>query len=62
MQDLEEEALRMHLKNIGLGFAGNLGTAIPALFGSIGQSGKRMPSYGDTGLGRKSVRYKQACC
>ena len=39
-------------KNIGLGFAGNLGTAIPALFGSIGQSGKRMPSYGDTGLGR----------
>lgn len=39
-------------KNIGLGFAGNLGTAIPALFGSIGQSGRRMPSYGDTGLGR----------
>ena len=39
-------------KNIGLGFAGNLGTAIPALFGSIGQSGSRMPSYGDTGLGR----------
>ncbi len=39
-------------KNIGLGFAGNLGSAIPALFGSIGQSGKRMPSYGDTGLGR----------
>ena len=39
-------------KNIGLGFAGNLGTAIPALFGSIGQSGKRLPSYGDTGLGR----------
>ena len=39
-------------KNIGLGFAGNLGTAIPALFGSIGQSGKRMPSYGDTGFGR----------
>lgn len=39
-------------KNIGLGFAGNLGTAIPALFGSMGQSGKRMPSYGDTGLGR----------
>lgn len=39
-------------KNIGLGLAGNLGTAIPALFGSIGQSGKRMPSYGDTGLGR----------
>ena len=40
------------IKNIGLGFAGNLGTAIPALFGSIGQSGKRLPSYGDTGLGR----------
>ena len=40
------------ISNIGLGFAGNLGTAIPALFGSIGQSGKRMPSYGDTGLGR----------
>lgn len=40
------------IKNIGLGFAGNLGTAIPALFGSIGQSGRRMPSYGDTGLGR----------
>lgn len=39
-------------KNIGLGFAGNLGSAIPALFGSIGQSGKRLPSYGDTGLGR----------
>lgn len=39
-------------KNIGLGFAGNLGTAIPALFGSIGQTGRRMPSYGDTGLGR----------
>lgn len=39
-------------KNIGLGFAGNLGTAIPALFGSIGQAGRRMPSYGDTGLGR----------
>lgn len=39
-------------KNIGLGFAGNLGSAIPALFGSMGQSGKRMPSYGDTGLGR----------
>ena len=39
-------------KNIGLGFAGNLGTAIPALFGSIGQSGRRMPSYGDTGIGR----------
>lgn len=39
-------------KNIGLGFAGNLGTAIPALFGSIGQSGRRMPSYSDTGLGR----------
>lgn len=39
-------------KNIGLGFAGNLGTAIPALFGSIGQSGRRMPSYGDTGFGR----------
>ena len=39
-------------KNIGLGFAGNLGTAIPALFGSIGQSGRRIPSYGDTGLGR----------
>lgn len=39
-------------KNIGLGFAGSLGTAIPALFGSIGQSGRRMPSYGDTGLGR----------
>jgi len=39
-------------KNIGLGFAGNLGSAIPALFGSIGQSGRRMPSYGDTGLGR----------
>lgn len=39
-------------KNIGLGFAGNLGTAIPALFGSIGQSGRRMPSYGDTGLER----------
>lgn len=40
------------IKNIGLGFAGNFGTAIPALFGSIGQSGKRLPSYGDTGLGR----------
>ena len=40
------------IKNIGLGFAGNLGTAIPALFGSLGQSGKRLPSYGDTGLGR----------
>lgn len=40
------------IKNIGLGFAGNLGTAIPALFGSIGQSGKRLLSYGDTGLGR----------
>lgn len=40
------------IKNIGLGFAGNLGTAIPALFGSIGQTGKRLPSYGDTGLGR----------
>lgn len=40
------------IKNIGLGFAGNLGTAIPALFGSIGQSGKRLPSYGDTGLGK----------
>ena len=40
------------IKNIGLGFAGNLGTAIPALFGSIGQSGKRLPNYGDTGLGR----------
>ena len=40
------------IKNIGLGFAGNLGTAIPALFGSIGQSGKRLPSYGDTGFGR----------
>lgn len=39
-------------KNIGLGFAGNLGSAIPALFGSIGQSGRRMPSYGDTRLGR----------
>lgn len=40
------------IKNIGLGFAGNLGTAIPALFGSIGQSGKRLPSYGDTDFGR----------
>ena len=40
------------IKNIGLGFAGNLGTAIPALFGSIGQSGKRLPSYGDTGFGK----------
>ena len=40
------------ISNIGLGFAGNLGTAIPALFGSIGQSGKRMPSYNSTGLGR----------
>ena len=40
------------IKNIGLGFAGNLGTAIPALFGSIGQTGKRLPSYGDTGLGK----------
>lgn len=39
-------------KNIGLGFAGNLGTAIPTLFGSIGQSGRRITSYGDTGLGR----------
>ena len=40
------------ISNIGLGFAGNLGTAIPALFGSMGQSGKRMPSYNSTGLGR----------
>lgn len=39
-------------KNIGLGFAGNIGTAIPALFGSIGQSSKKIPRYGDTGLGR----------
>ena len=31
---------------------GNLGTAIPGLLGSIGQTGKRLPSYGDTGLGR----------
>lgn len=40
------------IKDIGLGFAGNIGTAIPALFGSIGQSGKKVPSYGNTGLGR----------
>lgn len=40
------------ISNIGLGFAGNLGTAFPALFGSMGQSGKRMPSYNSTGLGR----------
>lgn len=46
------ESFKDAFKNIGLGFAGNLGTAIPALFGSIGQSGRRMPSYGDTGLGR----------
>ena len=45
-------SLKDAFKNIGLGFAGNLGTAIPALFGSIVQSGRRMPSYGDTGLGR----------
>lgn len=44
--------LKDAFKNIGLGFAGNLGSAIPALFGSIRQSGRRMPSYGDTGLGR----------
>ena len=46
------ESFKDAFKNIGLGFAGNLGSAIPALFGSIGQSGRRMPSYGDTGLGR----------
>ena len=40
------------IKDIGLGFAGNVGSAIPALLGSVGQSGKRTPRYGDSGLGR----------
>lgn len=40
------------VKNLGIGMVGNLGTAIPGLLGSIGQTGRRLPSYGDTGLGR----------
>lgn len=47
-----EESFKDTLQNIGLGFVGNFGTAIPSLFGSIGKSGKKVPSFGDSGLGR----------
>lgn len=46
------ESFKDTLQNIGLGFVGNFGTAIPSLFGSIGKSGKKVPSFGDSGLGR----------
>lgn len=39
-------------KNIGLGFSESIGNSIPSLFGSIGQSGKRPPLFGDNGWGR----------
>ena len=40
------------VKSLGVGMVSNLGNAIPGLLGSIGQTGKRLPSYGDTMLGR----------
>lgn len=43
------------VKGLGVGMLGNVGNAIPALLGSIGQSGKRLPSYSDTMLGRSML-------
>lgn len=43
------------VKSLGVGMVSNLGNAIPGLLGSIGQTGKRLPSYGDTMLGRSML-------
>lgn len=43
------------VKSLGVGMVGNLGNAIPGLLGSIGQTGMRLPSYGDTMLGRSML-------
>ena len=40
------------VKSLGVGMVGNLGNAIPGLLGSIGQTGKRVPSYNTMGLER----------
>lgn len=40
------------IKNIGLGFAGGVGNAIPSLLGSQGRSGLPTPKYGNPMFGR----------
>ena len=40
------------VKSLGVGMVGNLGNAIPGLLGSIGQTGRRVPSYNTMGLER----------
>ena len=40
------------VKSLGVGMVGNMGNAIPGLLGSIGQTGRRVPSYNTMGLER----------